>query len=155
MTGSEVMARNREKENIPSEFCQIYWGWSKLKKSNLAWISPMKSYLMQANVRFTASTVSVLFRENKQWWKRENKCCSRVVIFAAHHHWTKPDLRFCAGLNPARRVSEIQDGGYLWQWSWLEIRLNAFRRSIISQKKIIIITLSSLPRLGLRHPWAV
>ena len=25
-------------------------------------------------------------------------------------HLTKPELRFCAGLNPARGVSEIRDG---------------------------------------------
>ena len=41
---------------------------------------------------------------------------------------------FCAGSNPAHGVSEIRDGEDLWQWSRLEIRLNAFRRSTIPQK---------------------
>ena len=33
-----------------------------------------------------------------------------VVITAAQLHSTKPELRFCAGSNPARGVSEIRDG---------------------------------------------
>ena len=61
-----------------------------------------------------------------------------VVITTAQLHSTKPELRFCAGSNPARGVSEIRDGEDLWQWSRLEIRLNAFRRSAIPQKQCII-----------------
>ena len=52
---------------------------------------------------------------------------------------TKPELRFCAGSNPAHGVSEIRDGEDLWQCSLLEIRINAFRRSTIPQKQFIII----------------
>ena len=33
-----------------------------------------------------------------------------VVITNAQLHSTKPELRFCAGSNPARGVSEIRDG---------------------------------------------
>ena len=33
-----------------------------------------------------------------------------VVITAAQLHSTKPELRFSAGLNPVRGVSEIRDG---------------------------------------------
>ena len=51
----------------------------------------------------------------------------------------KPELRFCAGSNPARAVLEICDGEDLWQWSRLETRLNAFRQSTIPQKQFIII----------------
>ena len=58
-----------------------------------------------------------------------------VVIITAQLHSTKPELRFCAGSNPARGVSEIRDGEDLWQWSRLEIRVNAFRRSTIPQKQ--------------------
>ena len=36
-------------------------------------------------------------------------------------------------------VSEIRDGEDVWQWSRLEIRLNAFRQSTIPQKQFIII----------------
>ena len=32
-----------------------------------------------------------------------------VVITTAQLHLTKPELRFCAGSNPARGVSEIRD----------------------------------------------
>ena len=62
-----------------------------------------------------------------------------VVITTAQLHSTKPELRFCAGSNPDRGVSEIRDGEDLWQWSLLEIRLNVFRRSTIPQIQIIII----------------
>ena len=33
-----------------------------------------------------------------------------VVIATAQLHSTKPELRFCAGSNPACDVSEIRDG---------------------------------------------
>ena len=57
------------------------------------------------------------------------------------HYCTTSQLRFCAGSNPARGGSEIHDGEDLLQWSGLEIRLNAFRRSTIPQKQFIIITI--------------
>ena len=66
-----------------------------------------------------------------------------VVITTAQLHSTKPKLRFCAGSNPARCMSEIRNGEELWQWSRLEIRLNAFCWSTIPQKQFIIIYLSS------------
>ena len=61
-----------------------------------------------------------------------------LAITAAQLHSTKPELRFCAGSNPALSVSEIRDGEDLWRWSWLEIRLNTFRQSTIPQKQFII-----------------
>ena len=61
-----------------------------------------------------------------------------VVITTAQLHSTKPQLRFCAGSNPAHGVSEIHDGEDPWQWSRLEIRLNAFLQSTIPQKQFII-----------------
>ena len=33
-----------------------------------------------------------------------------VVMTTAQLHSTKPELRFCAGSNPARGMSEIRDG---------------------------------------------
>ena len=66
-------------------------------------------------------------------------CRGVVVITTAQLHSTKPELRFCTGSNPARGVSEIRDGEELWQWSGLEIRLNAFRRPTVPQKEFIII----------------
>ena len=33
-----------------------------------------------------------------------------VIITTANLHSTKPELRLCAGSNPARNVSEIRDG---------------------------------------------
>ena len=62
-----------------------------------------------------------------------------VIITTAQLHPTKPELRFCAGSNPARGVSEIPDGEDLWQRFPLELRLNVFRRSTIPQKQFIII----------------
>ena len=62
-----------------------------------------------------------------------------VVITTTQLHSTKPELRFCAGSNPAHGMSEIHDGEDLWQWSRLEIKLNAFHLSTIPQKQFIII----------------
>ena len=58
-----------------------------------------------------------------------------VVIITAQLHSTKPELRFCAGSNPVHGLSEIRDGEDLLQWSRLEIRVNAFRRSTRPQKQ--------------------
>ena len=66
-------------------------------------------------------------------------CRGVVVIITAQLHSTKPELRFCAGSKPARGVSEIRNGEDLWQGPRLEIRLNAFSWSTISQKQFIII----------------
>ena len=66
-----------------------------------------------------------------------------MVNTTAQLHPTKPELRFCAGSNPARGVPEIRDGEDLGQWSRLEIRLNAFRRSTITQKQFIIIIIEN------------
>ena len=62
-----------------------------------------------------------------------------MVITTAQPDSKKPELRFYAGSNPACGVSEIRDGEDLWQWSRLEIRLNAFHRSTILQKQFMII----------------
>ena len=77
------------------------------------------------------------------WWYLHLHLWRRgvVIITTAQLHSTKPEPRFCAGSNPPRGVSEIHDGDDLWQWSWLEISLNAFRRSTIPQKQFIIIKL--------------
>ena len=69
-------------------------------------------------------------------------------MIIAQLHSTKPELKFCAGSSPARAVSETWDGEDLWEW--LEIRLNAFRRSTKPQKQLIIIIFTSpKPRLKL------
>ena len=70
---------------------------------------------------------------------RESLVQSLVVITTAKLHLTKPELRFCAGSNPACGVLEIRDGEDLWQWSRLEIRVNAFHQSPTTQKQFIII----------------
>ena len=80
--------------------------------------------------------------EHIQWQKTiplKQWCSGIVVITTAQLHSTKPEIRFCAGSNLARGVSEIRDGEDLWQWSRLEIRLNVFRRSTIPQRQFIII----------------
>ena len=72
----------------------------------------------------------------KRSWRR-----GVVVITAAQFNSSKPEIRLCTGLNPARGVSEIRDGEDLRQWSRLERRLNAFRPSTLPQKKFIIISI--------------
>ena len=62
-------------------------------------------------------------RAFNQVWRR-----GVVVIDTIQFHSLKPELRFYAGSNPARRVSDFRDCEDLWQWFQLEIILNAFRR---------------------------
>ena len=75
--------------------------------------------------------------------------CGVVVITTAQLHSTEPELRFCAGSNPACGISEIRDGEDLWQWSRLEIRLNTFRWSTMPPKQFIIIIIIIIRRLEL------
>ena len=89
-------------------------------------------------------------------------CCGVMVITTAQLHSTEPELSFYTGSNPASSMLEIHDGEDLWQWSWLEIRLNAFRWSTIPQKQfnlhwIATLTLSLLLKLPPRKldPWFV
>ena len=72
-----------------------------------------------------------MYQDSYPWMWR----CGAVVITTAQLHSAKLKLRYCAGSNPARSVLEIRDGEDLSQWSWLEIRLNAFCRSTIPQIK--------------------
>ena len=69
-----------------------------------------------------------------------------LVITTAQNYTTMPEVRFWAGSNPARVVSEIRDGEDVWKWFRLEIRLNAFRRSTKPQKQFIIINSQSVTR---------
>ena len=77
--------------------------------------------------------ITSFFHIRNLWWR------GAVVITTAQLHSTKAELRFCAGSNPTRGVSEIRNSEDLWKWLRLEIRLNAFRRSTIPQKQFIII----------------
>ena len=74
-----------------------------------------------------------------------------AVITTAQLHSTKSGLNLCTGSNPAPVVVEISDDEHLWQWSRLEIRLNAFRRSTIPQKNLItIIIIIIIPTISNR-----
>ena len=65
-------------------------------------------------------------------------CRGVVVIITAQLHSANPECRLCSCSNPACGVSEICNAENFWQWSWLEIRLDAFRRSTIPQKQFTI-----------------
>ena len=80
------------------------------------------------------------------WFKRETINIVDVVNVvnskcSGYHYCkiylSKPELRFCPGLNPPCGVLEIRDGEGHWQWSQLEIRLNFFRRSTIPENQFI------------------
>ena len=71
-----------------------------------------------------------------------------VVITTAEIHLTKPELRFCADSNRARGVSEVRHGEDLWQWSRVEIKINAFCRWTIPQKQFIIIIMIIISKLA-------
>ena len=72
--------------------------------------------------RVSASVYEPQQNLDQATWRR-----SVVVITTAQLHSTKPELRFCAGSNSARCVSDICDDEDLWQWSRVEIRLTAVR----------------------------
>ena len=75
-----------------------------------------------------------MWRHVAPWCSGYHYCTTSLI-----KAWTQVLRRF----NPARSVSEIRDGEDLWQWSRLEIRLNAFRRSTIPQKQFIFIIIIS------------
>ena len=56
-----------------------------------------------------------------------------AVITIAQLHPKNPEFRFCAGSDPAYSVLEIRDSEDLWEWSYLETRLNTFHGSNIPQ----------------------
>ena len=89
----------------------------------------------------TETTRTLLSNYSQNW------CHGVVVITTAQLHSTKPELRLCTGSNLACNVSEICNCEDPWQWSWLEIRLNAFCRSTIPQKQFIIIFIIKRGRL--------
>ena len=64
-------------------------------------------------------------------------CSGYHYCTTSFFHSTKPELWFCT--SSYRGVSEIRNCKDLWQWSWLEIKLNAFHRLTILQKQFIII----------------
>ena len=76
-----------------------------------------------------------------------------VVITTAQLHSTKSELRFCPGSKFVCGVLEICDGEDLWQWSRLEIRLNAFCRSTIPQKQFIIIIIIIITSILISKAW--
>ena len=105
---------------------------------NVNYISLTKFYLGKINTLYNFSSLTwyelqLAMKNNVDWWYHQ------FIITTPQLHSTKPEPRFCAGSNPACGMSEIHEGENLWQWSWLEIRPNAFRRSAISQKQFIII----------------
>ena len=59
-----------------------------------------------------------------------------VIITTAQPYSAKSELRLCTVSNPAQDVSEIRDGEDIWQCSWLELKLDTFRRPIIPQKQL-------------------
>ena len=61
-----------------------------------------------------------------------------MIITTTQLHLTKAEFRFCTGSNPACDMLDIPNGEDLWQWSQLEIRLNAFHRSTILQNSSLL-----------------
>ena len=72
----------------------------------------MKVYKIQ----FSFFTEIEKKKENKLELEKKRKEIRIGVVFitTAQLHSTKPELRICAGSNPARGVSDIRDGEDLW-----------------------------------------
>ena len=96
--------------------------------------------LRLSSVNLSAKTIIIIMvaPSCSGYWR-----CGVVVITTAQLHSTKPELRFYGVSNTAHGVSEIRDSEDLWQWSLLEISLNTFPQSTITQKQFIIIIISS------------
>ena len=73
------------------------------------------------------------FRHCIMWWR------SLVVITTAEFDSTNPEVMFCGSSSLACNDLKICYGEGIWQWSLMELRLNTFCRSTISQKQSIII----------------
>ena len=86
-------------------------------------------------VIFLLAVFILLFSSAVWKWRRGVE-----VITTTQLHSIKPELRFCTGSNPVCGVLDMWVGEDLWQWFWLETRLNVFRGWTILQKKFIIIT---------------
>ena len=113
---------------FPCEFCEIF-------KNN-----PFTEHFRTATSGYWSLSIPLENTSDMKWLKLTlGGIFGVVVITTAQFHSTKTELRFCAGLNPARGVLEIHDGEDLWLWSRREIRLNTFCRSTIPQKQFIII----------------
>ena len=80
------------------------------------------------------------------------KSCGVVVNATAQLNSTNNDLRFCAGSNPTRSISETFDGENFCRWSRVEIWLIAFRRSTIPEKQLIIVISSSSSSSSTQFP---
>ena len=64
---------------------------------------------------------------------------------SGHHHCTTSfNIHLCTSSNSACDEPEIRDYNNLWQWSLLEIGLNAFRLSTTLQKQLIIIIIITI-----------
>ena len=109
--------------------------WSHLLKKSL-----IGNFIFCAVINWEKAEVQKVYSSKRpyaflwSYWRH-----GVVVIITAQLHSTKSEIRFCAGSNPARSKPEIGNGEDLWQWSWLEIKPNTFRRSTIPQKQFIII----------------
>ena len=107
----------------------LNWSLSILLKSFIFFVL-IKCWAV-AESRLALSDVPYV---NNFQWRR-----GVVVVTTGQLHSINLELRFSAGSNLARVVSEIRDGEDLWQCSRLEMRLNAFRQSTIPQKQFFII----------------
>ena len=70
------------------------------------------SWLLDQILKLKKFTSVILM---KKTWRR-----GVVAVITTNTNFTKPELRFWTGSNPARGVSEVCDGSNLWQWSRLE-----------------------------------
>ena len=75
------------------------------------------------------------------WWIWQNFplsifSCHEVVVTTAKVHLANPELKFCILLVFTGGTLEAWDGNNLWKLSRVEIRLNTFYWSTISQETI-------------------
>ena len=124
----------KEKQLIKLRLCVLIMSYTRFRVTlhsewQVIWILSYCNGIRTHNHLVRKGTLNLVRKRTRNLWRR-----GAVVISTAQLHSTKLELRFCVCSNPGCSVWEIRDGEDLRQWSQLEIRLNAFRRSTIPQK---------------------
>ena len=91
----------------------------------------MKIILFIVDVRWLGARVAPWVTPAMEWR------LGVVVVTTTQLHSPKPQLKILRKFKSCSQC--VGDDGYFWQWSLLEIRLNALRQSTIPQKQFIII----------------
>ena len=127
---------------LPREYPSFHWRLPQVSKLVSEYFTEILYFIFFVFIKcWAVAELHLALRDvpyvNNFQWRR-----GVVAITTGQLHSTNLELRFCAGSNLARDMSEIRDGEDLWQCSRMEIRLKACRQSTIPQKQFVIIIIN-------------